>query len=171
MWGKIAKWVGLAVVVLGVLKGIYDLGETHGEASVQAKWDDAKLRYADELDALRQASIEAERAHRDDRTRIIDQMSQELNRVKETSDRTIDDLRNNNRELRQRFRPQTVCVPETGGAVGGTHETSEAGLSDPDVEFLIRLAGEADGVVTRLTACQQTVKSLHQLLNQCGETK
>lgn len=171
MWVEAFKWVGLLIAVLGVLGGVYSLGETHGEASVQSDWDAAKLRHADELDELREQATKAERTHRDELTRVTDSLFEELINVKETSDRAIDDLRNNNRKLRQRFRPQTVCVPGPGDAADGADETSEAGLSNPDVEFLIRLAGEADGVVTRLTACQQTVESLHRLLSQCGETK
>lgn len=98
-----------------------------------------------------------------------------LNGVKDGkagADKIIADLRTGNRRLQQRF-DGLQCISRTvssSAAAGSVSDAaSDCGLSDTDVEFLVRFAERADNVARQLTAAQQIILRYQSILNQPGK--
>lgn len=144
-------WAALALVIAVLWLRSHWIGV--GEDRVQARWDAQKAVYAAEREAARVAARQTEERHRAEYKAIAERFTREQEKANEEANRIIADLRSGNLRLRQRF----TCprMPETAGGSEGNHGADQAGLSERDVDFLIRFAERADTAARRLTACQQ----------------
>lgn len=104
--------------------------------------------------------LDVERARVQDMNALDARFTEELNDAKREADDLVAAVRADERRLRNRF----TCPAATGSAGSGTSPGAsvgdageESGLRTADAEFLIRLAAEADQVVTQLRACQAIV--------------
>lgn len=95
-----------------------------------------------------------------------------LNGVKDgkaDADRIIADLRTGNRRLQQRF-DGLQCVSRTVSGSSSAGSVSDAasgcGLSDTDVQFLVRFAERADNVARQLTAAQVIIRKYQVILSE-----
>lgn len=169
MWIKAAKWLGLVGLALGMVYGVYALGEHAGSNRVEAEWGKAQSKLNQKISRLEQQAREREQRHAEEVAGITDELYAELNHAKEERDSTIANLHNDNRKLRERFRQRT-CVPgaEATSSQSGSDETGEAGLSRTDEEFLIRIASQADEIAHRLTACQAILTTERKGLRDDG---
>lgn len=85
------------------------------------------------------------------------------------ADKIIADLRTGNRRLQQRFDGlQCVARAVSDSAASGSvsDAASGCGLSNSDVEFLVRFAERADNVARQLIAAQQIILKYQRILNQ-----
>lgn len=81
---------------------------------------------------------------------------------KASADKIIADYRNTNLRLQQRF-DGLQCVSRSLSDTARTRSVSEAaitcGLSDRDVEFLVRFSQRADDTARQLVAAQQIIRN------------
>lgn len=132
-----------------------------GESRVRAEWDEDKAKAAiehakrvEEVRLQEQAEVARQSA-------IAWNLFQENQHAQAEIDRLRRDLAAGTVRVRERFRcPNPGRVPDAADTTSGSDAASERGLRDEDAEFLIRLAGEADAIARRLTACQDILRGV-----------
>lgn len=154
---------GFAIaLVLGGLYGAYSHGATVTAAHYDAVIAKANTNHARQLASL-EATARADEQAKAASMHLIDQQTikgqtDEINQ----RDRTLADYRGGAVRLRDHF----TCavspdqrVPSAAAGASQRDAASAGGLQPPDVEFLVRLASQADQVVTQLAACQAVVQA------------
>lgn len=168
-WLKIVGPIA-AAIVFGLLCAW--AGNSWSDSHWQTKWnkrdaDDAKAEIAQRQDST-------EKANRLAAAQAL-AATNYLNGVKDgkaDADRIISDLRTGNRRLQQRFDGlQCISRAVSDSAPSGSvsDAASRCGLSDADVQFLVRFAERADNVARQLTAAQAIIQNYREILNKQGK--
>lgn len=142
---KLIPWqvyVILAFLVGAVLYGNHQYREGYNEA---------EARYLLQIEADRQFAEDEKKRLQQEFEIIKKDLIKKQEEGYEKRDKVIADWQSGRLRLKARFSP-TSC-PATGNN-GGT----EAGLLGEDVQFLIREASRADGIVRQLEACQGVIR-------------
>lgn len=159
---SLLKYAVAPAIVGGALFGAYHHGCSVTSAAYKLKITKANKQHAQQLAKL-EASARADEQSKAASMHAIDQQTIQ-GQTDEISkrDRTIADYRSGAVRLRDHF----TCAASTDQRVlsaapgaGQRDEASAGGLQQPDVEFLVRLASEADQAVTQLAACQAVVRA------------
>jgi gas vesicle protein len=153
--------IGIALAAIAALLwGAYEIGHSAGEDHIQAQWNAERAATSDAITELVKRHNEQERKWADElhdtQARLHAAQRQNLQEV----DTTLADLRGGNLRLRERFQGCQRQLSEATTAGTGDDGARRGGLSAADQEFLIRIAGEADSVVNRLTACQEHARKV-----------
>lgn len=154
---------GVAVAMaLVVLFGAYSHGVTVTTAHYEAVIVKANTDHARQLASLEASARADEQARAATMHQIDQQTIKGQNDEISKRDRTIADYRGGALRLRDKF----TCVagadqrvPGTAASTGQRDAASAGGLQQPDIEFLVRLASQADQAVTQLAACQAVVRT------------
>lgn len=149
-------------IVGGSLYGAYHHGVTVTTSKYEAAIEKQTAEYAQESakiesDARADEQQKAASLHAIDQQSITDKQN-EIN----SRDTTIAGLQSGSLQLRKRF----TCASDNDkrvSAVAGTASVNNAasgtGLQQADAEFLVRLASDADQVVTQLRSCQAVINA------------
>ena len=161
-----SRWLApllAAVVVLGLMYGMYNAGHKAGSDQVMVQWQDAQQESAAAAAAILQHYRLIEQQWADNNRRVTDELHAQLLASQAAADSTIADLRSGNVQLRQRFRScSTTGVSDASTSGSGDDAAGGGGLSNADAEFLVRLAERADQAVSQLSACQAYVNTISQ---------
>lgn len=154
-----------ALVVVGLLAGLRAV-EKYGEHVRDAYWKGviaaANTAHAQQLTKLEAAARADEQAKATSMHTIDQQTIQGQTDEISKRDRTIADYRSGAVRLRDKFTCAAGAdqrVREAATGAGQRDAASAGGLQQTDVEFLVRLASEADQAVTQLAACQAVVRT------------
>lgn len=159
---SLVRKTGLLVVMLGL---VFSAGYFVNDQIWTVKWLKQQKALSDANGAL-----ERERASYQEQVNQWERHSGELSlQIQDAYDRGMKDgaaetnavlagVDAGNQRLRERFSCPKVTtkasVPATSSIASQFDGAGQAGLSREDAKFLVRIAGEADGVVRKLTACQ-----------------
>ncbi len=155
--------IGGALAALALIMIVYQSGKSAGEDSVRAEWRAAERQYANAAAAILEQHRETERLWSQRLQETTDELYARLSAVEADANDTIAGLRTGNLQLRERFRAcstATARVPDAATPASVDHDAGTGGLSQPDAQFLVRLAARADRAVSQLSACQAYVRSI-----------
>lgn len=160
-------WKVLVAVAAGAW--LYSVGLSSGRTEVQHRWDLYKLDVAAET--IKQQADFRRREHQLQLKvwEVGDELDRKLRAVRSEADTVLADVRNDNLQLRDKFRGCTRRVSEARSPTPVDDGTGNSGLSDEDQRVVIRLAERADKTVAKLTACQKYVTETLLLLGVEGE--
>lgn len=147
-WNTIAKWAlrGLPVIVLVVMLAIaYKTGSNSGAAGVQADWNTAKLRHAEELAELKERVAQNEATHRRESQVYADRLAD----AERSHLQSLADLRSGyaDRLLDSERRASAYERMSEAGAVGRANLASHAAQLDRSLEQGRLLVGELRSAV------------------------
>lgn len=132
-------------VVLVVALWLYDRTNQY-----YTGYEHAESKYELELEVQRQFAKEKEQRLKLEFEKVAKNLIKEQNEGYAKRDKIIADWQSGRLRLKARFSP-TSCP-----ATGSNGET-ESGFFGEDVQFLIREASRADGIVRQLEACQGVI--------------
>ena len=114
-------------------------------SEIRAK--ETQLRYTR---AAEDAQAQAQEAQR-----IEDQLRKQADQERQNYEKTIADLRDGNKRLRERFKcPRSAdSVPNAGTDTRGSENSGAGGLSEQDGGFLIGESARADALAVRFNRC------------------
>lgn len=109
------------------------------------------------------AASEAARKEEQARAGVFDAIARAYERGKSdgkaAADSVLAGVRDGTYVLRDKFRCPARPAGQIATGAGSRDDAEGAGLSDTDVQFLVRFAAEADDVVRQLTACQAVIEA------------
>lgn len=131
-----------------------------------AKISELNQKYADQKTEFIKASKLAQDKSAENIAAIDAKHLKEKQNERERTEATVANYRSDNLRLRNSLRP--ASCPAGGGTKStsgsGVGDAAESvGLRDADVEFLVRIAGEADEVTDTLRACQGVILEYQDL--------
>jgi len=141
-------------VVFGAISAIYTVGYNAGQNGTQTAWAAEKLATLQQVTRLAASYRAIEQGLSNELSKVQDMLAATTAANVAELDSTLTDLRSDNLRLRERFRACDNRVPENATAASGDDGSGGGGFSTADQEFLIRIAGEADALASRLSACQ-----------------
>lgn len=157
------------IIALAVVAGVFLSGYQYSNNTWQAKWSERDA--ADER-AKSAALIEAT----DKNSRIAslqDEAAQAYERGKQDAENeasaTIAAYRAGTVRLRQQFTCFNRSVSNATTSTGISDAASDCGLSQADVEFLVRFAERADKVAHQLKAAQDIIRADRAVMNETKE--
>lgn len=175
-----AYWKPLAafLLVAGSLWLAHHLGYSSGHDASETAWN-AKWSARDAADLKADNEQRQHSTEQSNRLAAAQALAAEnylkgVNDGKAAADRTIADYRNANLRLQKRFDglqcvSRSVSNTSTAGSVSDA--ASDCGLSDADVEFLIRFAQHADDTAKQLAAAQQIISEWWLIINGENQPK
>lgn len=140
----IPLWV--YAVVLAVALWLYDRTNQY-----YTGYEHAESKYELELEEQRQFAKEEEQRLKLEFEKVKNNLIKEQNEGYAKRDKIIADWQSGRLRLKARFSP-TTCPS------AGSDGTTTTGFLDEDVQFLVREAARADGVVRQLQACQGVIR-------------
>lgn len=173
-------WKPLAIIlsVAGTLWIIHHLGYSSGKRDSETTWQ-MKWDRRDEADRKTEQEQRQRTTEQNNRLSAAQALaaSNYLKGVKDgkaSADKTIADYRNANLRLQQRF-DGLQCISRSVSDPAGTRSVSNAasscGLSDADVEFLVRFSQRADNVAKQLAAAQKIIADYRAIINGQNKSK
>lgn len=157
------------IIALAVVAGVFLSGYQYSNHTWQAKW--SKRDAADER-AKSAALIEAT----DKNSRIAelqDEAAQAYEKGKKDAqneaDATIAAYRAGTIRLRQQFTCFNRSVSNATTSIGISDAARDCGLSERDVEFLVRFAERANKVAHQLKAAQDIIRADRAVMNETKE--
>ena len=147
------RFIGIAVIALGLLTFGGYLGWTSCNDKWTARWEKQQREWQEQVNeanerarATEQRAAQAVNTLRDDHAARLHVLDADLARA-------LGELRS--AKARAALKPAA-----TAPAACGSYAASPAQLSEQDAEFLVRFAAEADGVAIRLGTCQRYVSAV-----------
>lgn len=159
---KVAPYVlGLALYGVCFFMG-YRHGVTVTGNHYKAQIAEDRQRAAEQIAQLQQQARQAEQQTAAAMAQIDEQVQKAIENEKAKADAVIAAYGAGTVRLRDRFTCTTGSggsVPATTTGTGQRDDTTQSGLQRTDVEFLVRIASEADELAEQLAACQSVVKA------------
>lgn len=152
----VVTWV--AVSGFGLYHHGYDVAATKYNGIIS----EANKVHADELISLQRQVADAEHAAQAQAAAIDQHYQEAIANEKQSTDRTINDLRTGAISLRKRLAAITITaagMPCTATSAGCGDGAATVGLQAEDAALLVRLSAEADAIVQQLNACQAVVRA------------
>lgn len=180
--GLILRWLGgaagpyLMIAVAAVMLSLaswggvqtYRLASAHADlAELQDRFDKHLLADSRAESAATDKARQLEAQHALDLAAAEQRHLQELANERAEADRILDAERSGALKLRDKFRGCQAALDRAApsAAAGSGHGEAQGGLQGPDVEFLVRLADEADGIVVQLNLAQSVIESQRRTCN------
>jgi len=161
-WLKRIPWqLWAAISLIVVLSLSHGCAYRRGASAVQTDWDTQKAADKVIVDTATAAARTTESRQAGLIAGATAQLKKDNADAQATLNRTIADLRRGTVRVRDRFTCQGA-MPQAAGSASGSHPAGQGGLSVQDAEFLVRFAGEADAIASRLTACQRVIAADRQ---------
>lgn len=163
---RILHPIGLALSVCFLLFAThfsaYRHGHNVGDMEAREELNQALTIQRERAEAAEQQTRDLEAKHRTDMAAADQRLTEALNDERAKSEAAVAAVRAGTVRVRDRFTcPATGSgqLSNPGTGTGPGDGAAAHGLQSTDVEFLLRLAGEADEVAQRLKACQAIVRA------------
>ena len=146
-----------AILILIFLAGTHWKAYVSGKNTINAEWNAAKLKQAEDDKAALQYSIKESKVLQSHSDKIQAKKDEQAKIISAKLATALGELRN--RESRE-------SVSTSNGATAGTKRScSGADLYREDAEFLVREASSADRVKVELQECQQKYNKVRDTIN------
>lgn len=159
---KAIIYIAIVLVVLALLRGLYEHGEQVGYSEAAAKYELMIAQREKAQMAVLRASYEAALQKERDRAAamelVITGFRARLKEVEHAKIVAVANAHTHGLYLQASCRNRTGTLPEAGAAPGGGDGAGLVRLSDKDAEFFLGFAAQCDAVATQLTSCQHVIE-------------
>lgn len=153
-----------ALVVFGLLCAF--TGQQAERDSWRAKWAERDAKDLRQLQTRQAENNLSEAKAAKDAAAVEAAYLKEKQNAKNAADQTINDLRNGNRRLLQRFAClRSSGVSEVSPSASIRDGATRCGLTGDDAEFLIRFSEERDDIARQLATAQKQIKLYYLQIN------